>query len=71
MRLTAHFDSDVAFQHDNVFRRTRRLVAFDMDSTLIQAEVIDQLARLAGVGVDSQFPAGCGNCRPYHGTCAS
>jgi phosphoserine phosphatase len=50
MRLTSRFDSDVAFQHDNLFRRTRRLVAFDMDSTLIQAEVIDQLARLAGVG---------------------
>jgi phosphoserine phosphatase len=50
MRLTSRFDSDVAFQHDNVFRRIRRLVAFDMDSTLIQAEVIDQLARIAGVG---------------------
>ena len=50
MRLTSQFDSDIAFQHDNVFRRTRRLVAFDMDSTLIQAEVIDQLARFAGVG---------------------
>jgi len=50
MRLTERFDSDVAFQHDNLFRRTRRLVAFDMDSTLIQGEVIDQLARLAGVG---------------------
>lgn len=50
MRLTAQFDSDIAFQHDNAFRRTRRLVAFDMDSTLIQAEVIDELARIAGVG---------------------
>jgi len=40
----------VAFQHDTVFRRSRRLVAFDMDSTLIKAEVIDELARLAGVG---------------------
>jgi len=40
----------VAFQHDNVYRRNRRLVAFDMDSTLIQTEVIDELARLAGVG---------------------
>jgi phosphoserine phosphatase len=50
MRLTSQFDSDVAFQHDNLFRRTRRLVAFDMDSTLIQAEVIDQLALIAGVG---------------------
>ena len=50
MRMTAQFDSDIAFQHNNVFRRTRRLVAFDMDSTLIQAEVIDELARIAGVG---------------------
>ncbi len=41
---------DVAFQHDSIFRRNRRLVAFDMDSTLIQGEVIDELARLAGVG---------------------
>jgi len=41
---------DVAFQHDNVYRRNRRLVAFDMDSTLIQTEVSDELARLAGVG---------------------
>jgi len=50
MALTRQFDVDVAFQHDNVYRRNRRLVAFDMDSTLIQTEVIDELARLAGVG---------------------
>ena len=50
MALTHEFDVDVAFQHDNVYRRNRRLVAFDMDSTLIQTEVIDELARLAGVG---------------------
>lgn len=43
-------DVDVAFQHDSIFRRNRRLVAFDMDSTLIQGEVIDELAALAGVG---------------------
>lgn len=41
---------DIAFQRDNAWRRNRRLVAFDMDSTLIDAEVIDELARLAGVG---------------------
>jgi phosphoserine phosphatase len=41
---------DVAFQEDNVFRRNRRLVALDMDSTLVQAEVIDELAKEAGVG---------------------
>ena len=30
--------------------RLPRMVAFDMDSTLIQGEVIDELAKLAGVG---------------------
>lgn len=41
---------DIAFQADNIFRRNRRLVCFDMDSTLIQTEVIDELAHRAGVG---------------------
>lgn len=41
---------DIAIQEDNAFRRNRRLVAFDMDSTLIAAEVIDELAKTAGVG---------------------
>ena len=50
MALTQRFDIDIAFQHDTVYRRNRRLVAFDMDSTLIRSEVIDELARLAGVG---------------------
>jgi len=40
---------DIAFQEDNVWRRNRRMIAFDMDSTLIQAEVIDELARVYGV----------------------
>ena len=48
--LTQAGDVDVAFQHDSIFRRNRRLVAFDMDSTLIRGEVIDELAALAGVG---------------------
>lgn len=52
--LTADGDIDIAFQHDSVFRRNRRLVAFDMDSTLIQGEVIDELAREAGVGAQVQ-----------------
>ncbi|WP_428242798.1 phosphoserine phosphatase SerB [Gynuella sp.] len=43
-------DVDIAFQKDDVYRRNRRLVAFDMDSTLIETEVIDELAREAGVG---------------------
>jgi hypothetical protein len=42
-------DVDISFQEDNMFRRNRRLVCFDMDSTLIQTEVIDELD-LAGVG---------------------
>lgn len=41
---------DIGFQEDNAFRRIRRLVCFDMDSTLIQAEVIDELAKRAKVG---------------------
>jgi phosphoserine phosphatase len=41
---------DIAFQHESIYRRNRRLFAFDMDSTLIQGEVIDELAKMAGVG---------------------
>lgn len=41
---------DVAVQRDDVMRRGKRLVAFDMDSTLIRIEVIDELAQAAGVG---------------------
>ena len=41
---------DVSFQKDNIYRRSRRLICFDMDSTLIHAECIDQLAVRAGVG---------------------
>ncbi|HEY5645066.1 MAG TPA: phosphoserine phosphatase SerB [Pseudomonadales bacterium] len=40
---------DFSVQRDTVYRRNRRLVAFDMDSTLIDAEVIDELAGLHGV----------------------
>lgn len=48
--LSARLNVDIAFQADNMYRRTRRLVCFDMDSTLIEAEVIDELAKAAGVG---------------------
>ena len=41
---------DVSFQKDDIFRRSRRLICFDMDSTLIETEVIDELADRAGVG---------------------
>ena len=50
MQLADEINVDIAYQENNVFRRNRRLVAFDMDSTLIQAEVIDELAKKAGVG---------------------
>ena len=43
-------DIDIALQEDSIYRRNRRLIAFDMDSTLIRTEVIDELAMLAGVG---------------------
>ncbi|NWB97245.1 phosphoserine phosphatase SerB [Pseudomonas gingeri] len=42
--------ADIALQEDSLFRRHRRLAVFDMDSTLIEAEVIDELAKAAGVG---------------------
>jgi phosphoserine phosphatase len=50
LEIAADHEVDLAFQQDNMYRRNRRLVAFDMDSTLIEAEVIDELALLAGVG---------------------
>lgn len=50
LRLAGELGVDIAFQKDNAFRRNRRLVCFDMDSTLIEHEVIDELAKAAGVG---------------------
>jgi phosphoserine phosphatase len=50
LNTASELDVDIAFQEDDVFRRSRRLVVFDMDSTLIEAEVIDELAKEAGVG---------------------
>jgi len=47
--LAQQMSIDIAFQRENIFRRNRRLFAFDMDSTLIQGEVIDELAKMAGV----------------------
>lgn len=48
--LSSELNIDVAVQEDNAYRRNRRLVCFDMDSTLIEQEVIDELALEAGVG---------------------
>jgi len=50
LRIAGAMDVDCSIQRDSVYRRNRRLVAFDMDSTLIREEVIDELAKLAGVG---------------------
>lgn len=50
MQISSDNDFDISLQQDNVFRRCRRLVCFDMDSTLIETEVIDELAMRAGVG---------------------
>lgn len=49
IEISGNTGVDIAFQEDNIYRRNRRLVCFDMDSTLIQAEVIDELARKMGV----------------------
>ncbi len=50
MQISNTDDFDISLQQDNVFRRCRRLICFDMDSTLIETEVIDELAMRAGVG---------------------
>ena len=50
LELASRHDIDIAYQEDNIYRRNRQLVVFDMDSTLIDAEVIDELAKEAGVG---------------------
>jgi len=50
LSLSSELNVDVAVQEDNIYRRNRRLVCFDMDSTLIEQEVIDELAIEAGVG---------------------
>lgn len=50
MELASALDFDVSMQEDTIYRRSRRLICFDMDSTLIETEVIDELAIKAGVG---------------------
>ena len=50
MKLATELEMDFSFQLDNMYRRMRRLICFDMDSTLIETEVIDELAIRAGVG---------------------
>ncbi len=50
MSMSQEMAVDFSFQHDDMYRRMRRLICFDMDSTLIQTECIDELANRAGVG---------------------
>jgi len=50
LELSSRLSLDLAWQRDDAFRRNRRVVALDMDSTLLQAEVIDELAKEAGAG---------------------
>lgn len=54
MRLSSTLEMDFSFQKDTMYRRMRRLICFDMDSTLIETEVIDELAKRAGVGEQVQ-----------------
>ncbi len=50
LEISSADEVDISLQEDNIFRRSRRLICFDMDSTLIETEVIDELAMKAGVG---------------------
>ena len=52
MRLSNEHGVDISLQLDDLYRRCRRLICFDMDSTLIETEVIDELAERAGVGAE-------------------
>ena len=52
MRLSTDMDVDTSYQKDDMYRRMRRLICFDMDSTLIQTECIDELAERNGVGAE-------------------
>jgi phosphoserine phosphatase len=52
LQISMETGVDISFHVDDIYRRNRRLVVFDMDSTLIQAEVIDELAAVAGVGAE-------------------
>jgi len=49
LKLAQTLKCDMAVQEDDIFRRHKRLVCMDVDSTFIQMEVIDELARMHGV----------------------
>ena len=64
MTIGTEMDIDIALQEDSIFRRHRRLVAFDMDSTLIDSEVIDELdLKNTAVEVGLDFQVGIGGSR--------
>ena len=63
MMIAQRCDIDISFQRESIYRRNRRLFAFDMDSTLIQGEVIDELAKLAGAGERVQAITEAAICR--------
>lgn len=50
MEISRETGVDISFHTDNIYQKNRKLVVFDMDSTLIQSEVIVELASLAGAG---------------------
>lgn len=50
LQISQTEEFDISLQEDTIYRRCRRLICFDMDSTLIETEVIDELAMRAGVG---------------------
>ncbi|HQY93650.1 phosphoserine phosphatase SerB [Caldilinea sp.] len=52
LQISTEMGVDISFHVDDIYRRNRRLVVFDMDSTLIEAEVIDELAKEAGAGAE-------------------
>ena len=62
MQVSKDMEIDFSFQRDDMFRRMRRLICFDMDSTLIQTECIDELADRAGVGVELFAFSECDMC---------
>jgi phosphoserine phosphatase len=50
LKISNETGIDISFHVDDIYRHARKLVVFDMDSTLIQGEMIDVLAQQAGVG---------------------
>ena len=48
--FSSHTGLDVSLRDEDIFQKPKRVVVFDCDSTIIRAEVIDELAKVAGVG---------------------